>query len=208
MYIHPGNIASLGIFVPSWFDSPARTAHRCLQHWVRHPYLWRHLEGGHCVPGCRALGESGRRGEPTSWETATPASARAPAPPTSSGSGVDQAWAADPARGRVIGLLQGRQALAKENLAATYVARRRARLWVDKGKPHRRKKSRDGFTRGVVSGLIGMGLTGLTKGVLNFPFGKALPPHKRLPSIERYYRGKIPRRDPEDPAMPRKASRS
>src|SRR5688572_33405281 len=35
-----------GIFVPSWFRSPVRTAYRYLQHWMLHPYLWRWLEGG------------------------------------------------------------------------------------------------------------------------------------------------------------------
>ena len=30
LYVHPDRVASLGIFVPSWFDSPARTAYRYL----------------------------------------------------------------------------------------------------------------------------------------------------------------------------------
>jgi electron-transferring-flavoprotein dehydrogenase len=45
-YVHPDRVASLGIFVPSWFDSPMRTAYRQLQHWMLHPYLWRYLKGG------------------------------------------------------------------------------------------------------------------------------------------------------------------
>ena len=45
LYVHPERVASLGIFVPSWFDSPVRTAYRYLQHWMLHPYLWRHLQG-------------------------------------------------------------------------------------------------------------------------------------------------------------------
>ena len=54
-----------GIFVPSWFDSPARTSYRYLQHWMRHPYLWRYLEGGKMRSwGAKTLFESGRKGEP------------------------------------------------------------------------------------------------------------------------------------------------
>ena len=65
LYVYPGNVASLGIFVPSWFDNPVRTAYRYLQHWILHPYLWRHLSGGRLKSfGAKSLQESGRRGEP------------------------------------------------------------------------------------------------------------------------------------------------
>ncbi len=36
-YVHPDRVASLGIFVPSWFDSPVRTTYRYLQHWMTAP---------------------------------------------------------------------------------------------------------------------------------------------------------------------------
>ena len=36
-YVHPDRIASIGIFVPSWFDSPVRTAYRYLLHFMLHP---------------------------------------------------------------------------------------------------------------------------------------------------------------------------
>ena len=65
LYVHPDRVASLGIFVPSWFDSPMRTAYRYLQHWMLHPHLWRYLKGGKLRSwGAKTLGESGRRGEP------------------------------------------------------------------------------------------------------------------------------------------------
>ncbi|MGA3213651.1 MAG: hypothetical protein ABSD20_20290, partial [Terriglobales bacterium] len=41
LYVHPERVATVGIFVPSWFDSPVRTAYRYLQHYLLHPYLWR-----------------------------------------------------------------------------------------------------------------------------------------------------------------------
>jgi electron-transferring-flavoprotein dehydrogenase len=46
LYVHPDRIATAGIFVPSWFRSPMRTSYRYLQHFVQHPYIWRHLQGG------------------------------------------------------------------------------------------------------------------------------------------------------------------
>ena len=192
MYVHPGHIASLGIFVPSWFDSPARTAYRYLQHWVTHPYLWRYLDGGTLRSwGAKTLGESGRRGEP---HLAGDGYARIGEGSGSTnvltGSGVDEAWATGTmlAEG-VIELLKAGKPFDKTNLEQAYVARRRA-SWVDK-EARVAGKSRDGFQRGVVTGLIGMGLAGLTGGRLSL-WGKQLPPHKRLPSIEDYYRGRVP----------------
>ena len=192
LYVHPGNIASLGIFVPSWFDSPVRTAYRYLQHWILHPYLWRHLNGGTLSSwGAKTLGESGRRGEP---RLAGDGFARigegSGTTNVLTGSGVDAAWATGTQlAGAVLELLKACKPFTQANLEATYVARRRA-SWVEK-EGRIAEKSRDGFQRGVVSGLIGMGLTGLTGGRLNFG-PEPVAPHKRLPTIEEYYRGRIP----------------
>lgn len=38
-YVHPDHVASVGIFVPSWFQNPVRTSCRYLQHYMLHPYL-------------------------------------------------------------------------------------------------------------------------------------------------------------------------
>lgn len=193
MYIHPGNIASLGIFVPSWLDNPVRTGYRYLQHWVQHPYLWRHLKGATLRSwGAKTLGESGQRGEPhLTGHGYARIGEGSGTTNVLTGSGVDEAWATGTQLAdAVLELLKAGKPFTKENLDATYVARRRA-SWVEQ-EGRIAEKSRDGFTRGVVSGLIGMGLTGLTKGLLNFPFGRDLPPHKRLPSIEQFYAGKIP----------------
>ncbi len=192
MYIHPGNIASLGIFVPSWFDNPVRTGYRYLQHWIQHPYLWRHLNGATLRSwGAKTLAESGRRAEPhLTGDGFARIGEGSGTTNVLTGSGVDEAWATGTQLAdAVLELLKAGKPFTKENLDATYVARRRA-SWVEK-EGRIAEKSRDGFTRGVVSGLIGMGLTGLTNGLLHFP-GKARPPHKRLPKIEDYYRGKIP----------------
>ena len=192
MYVHPGRIASLGIFVPSWFDNPVRTAYRYLQHWMMHPYLWRFLEGGTLRSwGAKTLQESGRRGEP---RLAGDGFARVGEGSGSTnvltGSGVDEAWATGAllAEG-VLELLKAGKPFTKANLEQAYVRRRRE-SWVDR-EGLVAERARDGFQRGVVTGLIGMGLTGLTRGRLNLR-GRPMPPHRRLPTVEEYYAGRIP----------------
>ena len=190
-YVHPDRVASLGIFVPSWFDSPMRTAYRQLQHWMLHPYLWRYLKGGKLRSwGAKTLGESGRRGEP---HLAGDGYARVGEGSGSTnvltGSGVDEAWATGTQLAEaVLELLKAKKPFTKENLDETYVKRRRA-SWVEQ-EAIVAEKSRDGFQKGVVRGMIGMALAGLTNGKLTLP-GEPVPPWKRIPSIEEYYRGRI-----------------
>ena len=192
LYVHPGNIASLGIFVPSWFDSPVRTAYRYLQHWMLHPYLWRHLAGGTLRSwGAKTLQESGRRGEPhLVGDGYARIGEGSGSTNVLTGSGVDEAWATGVqlAEG-VLELLQRGQPFTRENLETAYVARRRA-SWVER-EGRAAERARDGFQRGVVRGLLGMGLAGLTGGRLHWR-GRPLPPHRRLPTIEQYFAGRIP----------------
>ena len=190
-YVHPDRVASLGIFVPSWFDHPARTAYRYLQHWMLHPYLWRYLKGGKLRSwGAKTLGESGRRGEP---HLAGNGYARIGEGSGSTnvltGSGVDEAWATGTQLAEaVLELLKSRKPFTKENLEATYVKRRRS-SWVEQ-EAVVAEKSRDGFQRGVVRGMIGMALAGLTNGRLNLG-GEPLPAWKRIPSLQDYYQGRV-----------------
>ena len=146
LYVHPDRVASLGIFVPSWFDSPVRTTYRYLQHWMMHPYLWRFLKGGKLRSwGAKTLGESGRRGEP---HLAGDGYARIGEGSGSTnvltGSGVDEAWATGAQLAEaVLELLKAKKPFTKENLEATYVQRRRA-SWVEQ-EAAVAEKSRDGF---------------------------------------------------------------
>ena len=82
LYVHPDRLASVGIFIPSWFHSPVRTAYRYLQHFLLHPYLWRHLQGGVLNPGVQSRCRN-RAGTVSlfSQGTVTPASAKARAAP-------------------------------------------------------------------------------------------------------------------------------
>jgi electron-transferring-flavoprotein dehydrogenase len=86
-------------------------------------------------------------------------------------------------------LLQQRKPFTKENLEATYVRRRRA-SWVE-AEGRVAERARDGFHRGVVTGLIGMALTGATKGWLVAPV-KPRRPSEHVPRLEKYYQGRVP----------------
>ena len=94
LYVYPGGMASAGIFVPSWLRSPVRTAYRYLQHWMRHPYLWRYLEGGAMRSwGAKTLAESGRRGEPyLAGDGYARIGEGSGSTNVLTGSGVDEAW--------------------------------------------------------------------------------------------------------------------
>jgi len=190
-YVHPDRIASVGIFVPSWFDNPARTAYRYLQHYVQHPYLWRYLNGGTLRSwGAKSLQESGCRGEP---HLAGDGYARIGEGSGSTNvltnSGVDEAWVTGVqlAEG-VVELLKEGKPFTRENLEAAYVARRRA-SWVEK-EGRTAEKARDGFQRSFITGMIGMGLTGLTGGRLAMP-GKPLPPHERIGKVEDFFADRL-----------------
>jgi electron-transferring-flavoprotein dehydrogenase len=191
LYVHPGNVASLGIFVPTWFDSPVRTAYRYLQHWMQHPYLWRYLEGGTLRSwGAKTLGESGRRGEPhLVGDGYARIGEGSGSTNVLTGSGVDEAWETGVllAQG-VAELVRDRKPFTRANLEAAYVTRRRASRLERESQIAER--ARDGFQAGFVAGLLGMGLAGFTRGALAVP-GEPVPAYKRLPTLEEYFRGRV-----------------
>jgi electron-transferring-flavoprotein dehydrogenase len=192
-YVHPDRVASLGIFVPSWFDSPVRTTYRYLQHWMLHPSLWRFLKGGKLRSwGAKTLGESGWRGEPhLVGDGYARIGEGSGSTNVLTGSGVDEAWATGTQLAEaVLELLKQKKPFTRGNLEAAYVRRRRA-SWVEQ-EAKVAEKSRDGFQYGVVSGMLGMALAGLSGGRLVLP-GRPLRPWERIPSLEDYYRGRIPR---------------
>jgi electron-transferring-flavoprotein dehydrogenase len=191
LYVHPDRVASLGIFVPSWFDSPMRTAYRYLQHWMLHPYLWRHLKGGKLRSwGAKTLGESGRRGEPyLVGDGYARIGEGSGSTNVLTGSGVDEAWTTGAQLAEsVLELLKAKKPFTRQHLEATYLQRRRA-SWVE-AEGRVAEKSRDGFQKGVVRGMMGMALAGLTNGRFSLS-GEPVPPYKRIPTIEEYYRGRI-----------------
>ena len=192
LYVHPDRVASVGIFVPSWFESPARTTYRYLQHYLQHPYLWRFLKDAKLRSwGAKSILESGRRGEPF---LAGHGYARIGESSGSTNiltnSGVDEAFTTGAllAEG-VIALLEAGKPFTKENLDEAYVARRRA-SWVE-AEGRVAEKARDGFQKGVVTGLVGMALAGMTRGKLAVGEEPGHPADQ-LESLETYYAGKIP----------------
>ncbi|BDG07550.1 4Fe-4S ferredoxin [Anaeromyxobacter paludicola] len=192
LYVHPGNVASVGIFVPSWFDCPARTSYRYLQHYVQHPALQRYLAGATLRSwGAKSIQESGRRGEPRlagdGWARIGEGSGSTN---VLTGSGVDEAWATGVqlAQG-VLELCRSGKPFSRENLEAAYVARRRG-SWVE-AEGRVAERARDGFGQGVATGLLGMALSGLTGGKVSLG-PEPVPPHERIQGVEGWYEGRIP----------------
>jgi electron-transferring-flavoprotein dehydrogenase len=169
LYVHPDRMASVGIFVPSWMRSPLRTAYRYLQHFMLHPYLWKHLQGGTLKSwGAKSLQESGRRGEPfLAGNGYARIGEGSGSTNVLAGSGVDEAWTTGVQLAQaVIELLERKQPFTRENLEETYVRRRR-NSWVDE-ESKIAAHARDGFEQGVVGGLIGMAIAGFTRGAFSF----------------------------------------
>jgi electron-transferring-flavoprotein dehydrogenase len=192
LYLHPGQMASVGIFIPSWFRSPVRTGYRYLQHFILHPYLWRHLKGGTLKSwGAKSLQESGRQGEPfLAGEGYARIGEGSGSTNVLAGSGVDEAWTTGTQLAEaVIELLQRKKPFTRENLEQAYGQRRR-NSWVD-AESKVAAGSRHGFEYGVVTGLIGMALVGFTHGVLHIPERKK-PAAAKPSAIEGICRGRIP----------------
>jgi electron-transferring-flavoprotein dehydrogenase len=190
LYVHPGNLASVGIFVPSWFRSPIRTGYRYLQHFMLHPYLWRYLEGATLKSwGAKSLQESGREGEPfLAGNGYARIGEGSGSTNVLAGSGVDEAWTTGVQLAEaVIELAEQKLAFNRENLEATYVRRRRE-SWVD-AESKVAAQARNGFQKGVVTGMIGMAVAGMTGGRFAL---RSRPVPSTLPSLEETYGSRVP----------------
>jgi electron-transferring-flavoprotein dehydrogenase len=168
LYVHPERLVSVGIFVPSWMSDPSRTAYRYLQHYIQHPALWKYLKDGTLRSwGAKSLEESGKRGEPfLTGDGFARIGEGSGSTNMLTGSGVDEAWTTGVQLGEaVVELLRAGKLFTQENLAATYETRRRA-SWVERG-VREAKDARNGFHGGMVRGMIGMALAGLTSGKIS-----------------------------------------
>jgi electron-transferring-flavoprotein dehydrogenase len=180
LYAHPDRLVSVGIFVPSWMHDPARTSYRYLQHFMQHPLLWRHVKEGTLRSwGAKSLEESGRQGEP--WlcgDGFARIGEGSGSTNVLTNSGVDEAWTTGVQLGEsVIELLRAGKPFTCENLSKTYGGRRRA-SWVERG-AQAAEHARVGFQYGVIRGLAGMALAGLTRGRLAL-HGEAAAPWMQL----------------------------
>ena len=132
------------------------------------PALWKYLKDGTLRSwGAKSLEESGKHGEPfLCGDGFARIGEGSGSTNMLTGSGVDEAWATGTQLGEaVIELLRAGKPFTQENLAATYEARRRA-SWVERG-AHEAENARNGFQDGIVKGMIGMALAGLTGGKLS-----------------------------------------
>ena len=190
LYVHSGGVASVGIFVPSWFNCPTRTVYRYLQHFIQHPYLWRYLEGGKLRSwGAKSLQESGKHGEPyLVGDGYARIGECSGSTNVLTGSGVDEAWTTGVQLAEaVLALAKEGKSFTRQNLAE-YENRRRD-SWVEK-EARVAEKARDGFHHGIVSGFAGMMLSALSNGKLSL--GKPpKTPNENLASYRQFFRGKI-----------------
>ena len=191
-YVHPNRTASMGIFVAPWQDTPVRTTYRYLQHWMQHPYIWRHIEGGTLVSwGAKSIQESGIEGEPfLCGDGFARIGEGSGTTDCLANAGVDEAWASGAMLARnVLKLLAEGRDFTKANLAETYIAARRSSA-LDR----RLKKAthaRAGFNKSFFWGMVGEGLCGLTGGLLNLgKIFKSVPPANRIPELSEAVKGR------------------
>lgn len=178
LYVHPDRLVSVGIFVPSWMKDPSRTGYRYLQHYIQHPALWPHLKDGTLRSwGAKSLQESGKRGEPfLTGDGFARIGEGSGSTNMLTGSGVDEAWTTGvQLADAVVELLRAGKPFTGENLAATYETRRRA-SWVER-EATQSKNARNGFHHGILSGMFGMALAGLSRGWLSL--GGRIPPARK-----------------------------
>ena len=192
LYVHPDRLVSVGIFVPSWMGDPSRTAYRYLQHYIQHPALWSYLKDGTLRSwGAKSLEESGRRGEPfLAGDGYARIGEGSGCTNMLTGSGVDEAWTTGVQLAEaVLELLRAGKAFTNRisptptwRGGATAGSRRAAR---------EAENARNGFHGGIVRGLIGMALAGLTGGKLlsnrssSPPTGRSPAPRCAMEDIER-----------------------
>ena len=86
----------------------------------------------------------------------------------------------------VLELGKAEKPFTKENLEQTYVAKRRS-SWVEE-EGGIAEKSRDGFQRSVVRGMIGMVLAGFSGGKVTLSGGSRV---EEASTLEDYYKGKV-----------------
>lgn len=192
LYAHTEHTVSLGVFIPSWFRSPVRNSYRYLQHWMQHPRIWKHIEGGTLRSwGAKSLEESGKHAEPfLAGNGYARIGEGSGSTNVLAGAGVDEAWVTGCQLAEsVIELAESGEEFTREKIEETYLARRR-KSWVEK-ELITAKNSRNGFNRGFLRGVLGMALAGFTRGKLWLKGSPPEPDHL-IPSLEDYYQGVIP----------------
>ena len=191
LYIHPDNVISAGIFVPSWLKNPVRTSYRYLQYWLKHPYINRIIKDGKIRSwGAKSLLESGIRGEPflvgNGYARIGEGSGSTN---VLSGSGVDEAWYTGVLLAEsVLEILDKNGDFTKENLENTYIVKRN-NSWLA-ADALIAKNSRNGFSSGFIKGLFGMALSGYSGGKIYFQRAHSAS-HANVAKLDEYFAGKL-----------------
>jgi electron-transferring-flavoprotein dehydrogenase len=103
---------------------------------------------------------------------------------------VDEAWTSGALLAQSFAELWREGApMTRENLERTYVRARRE-SWLER-EARIAEHARDGFQRGVLRGLIGMGLTGLSRGRINLRTTPSRP-QERVRSLEEHFGDRVP----------------
>ncbi|MBD3374059.1 4Fe-4S ferredoxin [candidate division KSB1 bacterium] len=197
-YVLPDGLASAGIFIPSWMDTPIKNSYRYLQHWLLHPYIWQHVQGGTMRSwGAKSIQESGRRGEPflagDGWARIGEGSGTTN---VLANSGVDEAWFSGVLLAEAVIELENKDLeFTKENLQNTYIQKRR-NSWLEK-EAKQAEKARDGFQKGFIPGMTGMVLTWLSGGKLSFP-AKPRSAQERAKPFKKVYGNKLSEQEIEE----------
>jgi electron-transferring-flavoprotein dehydrogenase len=192
-YVYPNHTASMGIFVPSWMESPVRTSYRYLQHWMQHPYIWRYIQGGTLRSwGAKSLQESGRRGEPVlCGDGFARIGEGSGTTNTLTNSGVDEAWRSGVLLAEaVIELLKADKPFTREALDKAYVARRRADR--QDAELTAAEYARDGFQKSFMLGMMGTGMAGITGGKIHLSCASK-PTARKIRPLESLVSGKVTR---------------
>jgi electron-transferring-flavoprotein dehydrogenase len=135
---------------------------------MQHPALWRFLKDGTLRSwGAKSLQESGKHGEPfLTGDGFARIGEGSGSTNMLTNSGVDEAWTTGvQLADAVVELLRAGKPFTQENLFATYGARRHASSLEREAE--QAKNARNGFHRGLLRGMIGMALAGLTHGKLS-----------------------------------------
>ncbi len=195
LYGLPNNQASLGIFVPSWMENPAKNAYRYLQHWMKHPKIQKYLDGATLTSwGAKSLQEDGNQGTPQLvGDGFVRIGEGSGTTNILTNSGVDEAWTSGVLLAHsVVSLLKANKPFTQINLEDTYIKSRNA-SWIHT-ENLKAEKSRIGFQSGFIKGMMGMGLAGISKGAIKFS-GEVRRPHDGVASLEQYFKTKISSED-------------
>ncbi len=183
LYVLNKRTISLGIFVPSWFNNPTRTAYRYLQFWMKHPYISKCVSSAKIRSwGAKSIKECGISGEPVLLGDGFVRIGEGSATTNVlTNSGVDEAWFSGVLLGEtIIELIKNNETINANNLERYIELRRKSFLQKE---AEIAKYSRYGFHNGFLQGVFGMILSAYTGGLFHW----SRPKETRLKGISEYY---------------------